>query len=273
MADNSVQRVDPKTGAAKIIVKGKIAAAADLAIAHDGDTTLQLADVFSFRQVDTKTGKVTTRLRMFGDEVAYPTGVGIGPSHIVLASNTSSEVQVLDRKTGKSVSMIQGFKLPVDGAETDKGQILVLELGTGSLVALDDLKGEKKHVVADGFKEPVAMAVSGDDVFITSSDGNITKVSLADGKKSVVASGLNKPEGIDVAPDGTLIVAEVGEKRVVAVDPAKGAIMPIAGNLAIGLPAPEGQGAAFLTTGVAVAKDGTIYVSADLTNAMLKITR
>lgn len=273
MADNSVQKVDPKTGAVKVVVKGKIAAAADLAIAHDGDATLQLADVFSFRQVDTKTGKVTTKLRMFGDEVAYPTGVGIGPKHIVLASNTASAVQILDRATGKSVSMIHGFKLPVDAAETDSGQILVLELGSNSLVALDDMKGEKRRVIAEGFKGPVAMAARGDNVFVTSSDGTITRVSLTGGAKTVVASGLKNPEGIDVAPDGTLVVAEVGERRIVAVDPAKDAVTPIAGNLAIGLPAPEGQGAAFLTTGVAVAKDGTIYVSADLTNAILKIQR
>jgi sugar lactone lactonase YvrE len=273
MVDNSVQHVDPKTGAVKIIVKGKIAAAADIAIAHDGDTTLQLADVFSFRQIDTRSGKVTTRLRMFGDEVAYPTGVGVGPKHIVLASNTSSAVQILDRATGKSVSMIHGFKLPVDAAETDNGQILVLELGTGSLVALDDLAGEKRHVVAAGFKGPVAMAVNADHVFVTSSDGVITRVSLGNGSKSVVATGLNKPEGIDVAPDGTLIVAEVGAKRIVAINPDTGKVTDIADNLAIGLPAPEGQGAAFLTTGVAVAKDGTIYVSADLTNAILKIQR
>jgi DNA-binding beta-propeller fold protein YncE len=117
------------------------------------------------------------------------------------------------------------------------------------------------------------MAVNADHVFVTSSDGVITRVSLGNGTKSVVATGLNGPEGIDVAPDGTLAVAEVGLKRVVAVNPDTGKVTEIAGKLPIGLPAPEGQGAAFLTTGVAVAKDGTIYVSADLTNAILKIQR
>jgi streptogramin lyase len=107
--------------------------------------------------------------------------------------------------------------------------------------------------------------------FVTSSDGTITRVELSTGAKKVVASKLSGPEGIDIAPDGRLVVAEVGAKRVVSVDPSTGAVTPIADELAIGLPSPEGQAPAFLTTGVAVAGDGTIYVAADLTNAVLKI--
>lgn len=273
MADNSVSRVDPATGTVSVVVKGKIASAADLAIAHDGDPTLHLADVFTYRQIDTKSGTVTTKLRMFGDVLAYPAGIGIGPKHVVLTSTTSGDVQMLDRATGASVAMMTAFKAPVDAVETADGKIFVLEAGSGSLLALEDMKGEKRRVVASGLTGPVAMVASGGAVYVTTNDGTITKVSLGDGALSVVAKGLNGPEGIDIAPDGSLIVAEVGAKRVVAVDPSTGVVTPIAGNLAIGLPAPAGLGPSFLTTGVAVASDGTIYVSADLTNAILKIER
>ncbi len=273
MADNAVYRVDAATGTVTPVIKGKIAAAADLAIAHDGDGRLHLADVFTYRQVDTKSGAVTTKLRMFGDALAYPTGVGIGPKHIVLAGTSSNSVQILDRASGTTVALLHEFKVPMDGAEAADGRILVLEAGSGSLLALGDMKGEARTVIASGFNAPVAVVVDGGNGYVTSSDGKITRVDLTSGAKTVVASNLSGPEGIDMTPDGKLIVAEVGAKRVVSVDPSSGAVQVVATGLAIGLPAPAGQDPAFLPTGVAAARDGTIYIAADLTNAILKIER
>ncbi len=275
MADNAIYLVDPKTLAVTTVVKGKIAAAVDLAIAHDGaEHTLHLADIFTYRRVDTVTGAVETTLRMFGDVLSYPSGVGVGPKHVVLASESSDSVQLVDRQSGKSVALFHEFKTPVDAAETSEGRVLVLEARSGSLIALDDEKGEKRTTIASGFDQPVAMALDGKGAaYVTSSDGKITRVDLASGAKTVVASGLAGPEGIDIAPDGRLIVAEVGAKRVTAVDPNTGAARVLAENLAIGLPAPAGQSTAFLTTGVAVDNHGTIFVASDLTNAILKIQR
>jgi sugar lactone lactonase YvrE len=272
MADNAVSAVDPASGAVTSVVKGKIAAAADLAIAPDDDATLHLADIFSYRQIDTASGAVTTKARMFGDPLSYPSGVGVGPKHVVLASMSSASVQIIDRVSGATVALAHEFNAPVDAAETADGRVLVLETGSGSLIALDDEKGEKRSTVATGFSQPVALALDGKGAaYVTSSDGKVTKVDLATGEKTDVATGLAGPEGIDVAPDGRLIVAEVGAKRVVAIDPATGTATPLAEGLAIGLPAPAGQAPAFLTTGVAVDGKGTVYVSSDLTNAILKI--
>lgn len=272
MADNAIHRVDPNTGAVSEIIKGKVAATADLAIAHDGNDMLHLADVFAYRQIDTKTGQVSVKRRMFGDEVDYPSGVGVGPKRVVLSGLTSGAVQILDRATGSSLALLHGFKGPTDAAETEDGRILVLEAGSGSLLAVEDLKGETRTVVASGLKDPVAMASSGTSVYVTCGDGTVVHVDLRSGAKHVVVNKLSGPEGIDVTPDGHLIVAEVGAKRVVSVNPKTGVVEVVASQLAIGLPAPGGQGA-FLTTGVAVDKNGTIYVSADEVNAILKIER
>ena len=275
MADNAVHRVDAKSGKVSTVVKGKLGALADIAIAHDGkDRALHVADIFTYRQVDTKSGAVKTKLRMFGDALSYPSGVGVGPKHVVLASLSSNSVQLIDRKTGKSKALLHEFKAPTDAAETSDGRILVLEAGSGSLLALQDAKGEKRKVIATGLTGAVAMALDGKGAaYVTSNDGKVTRVDLKDGTKAVVASNLSGPEGIDVAPDGRLIVAEVGAKRVSAIDPKSGAVTVIAQDLAIGLPAPEGQAPSFLTTGVAVDSKGTIYVACDLTNAILKIKR
>ena len=273
MADNGVSRVDPKTGAVSQVIKGKIAAASDIAIAHDGDTTLQLADLFTYRQIDTASGAITTKLRMYADTLNNPTGVGVGPKHVVITSWAAGSVQLVNRATGASEAMLEGFKAPVDAAETDEGRVLVLEAGTGSLVSIDDAKGEKRSVVASGLKLPAAIVVSGGVAYVTSTAGTISKIDLKSGSVTVVASGLSGPEGIDVAPDGQLIVAEVGAKRIVSVDPASGASSVIASDLPVGYPSPAGMLPVYLTTGVAVAKDGTIYVSCDVNNSILKITR
>ena len=95
---------------------------------------------------------------------------------------------------------------------------------------------------------------------------------MASGARKVVADGLAGPEGIDVGPDGKLYVAEVGQKRVVAIDPATGAKTVIASNLDIGLATYPGGPPALMTTGVAVAKSGTIYVSSDTRNSIYKLT-
>ncbi len=273
MADNAVYKVDPATGTVTTIVKGKIAAASDLAIARGDDGTLYLADIFSYRHIDTASGAVTTKARMFGDPLSYPSGVGVGPKHVVLASMSSASVQIIDRASGETVVLAHGFKEPVDGAETGDGRVLVLEMGSGSLIALDDAKGEKRTTIASGFDRPVAFVLDGKGAaYVTSSDGKLTKVDLATGAKTEIASNLAGPEGIDVAPDGRIVLAEVGAKRLVAIDPASGASTTLAENLPIGLPAPAGQVPAFLTTGVAVDGTGTVYVSSDLTNAILKVS-
>lgn len=272
MADNGVFRVDPATGAVTTVVRGKIAAIADIAIAHDGDQTLHVTDIFSYRNVDAKTGAVSTKLRMFGDEVDYPAGIGVGPNHVVLTSLSSNTVQLIDRKSGKSKALLHGFKLPADAVETADGRVLVLEIGSGSIISLDDATGKKQTTIATGFKVPVAMAV--DDkkgvVYVTSSEGTVTRVDLKSGAKTVVAKDLAGPEGIDIAPDGCLVIAEVGAKRVIAIH-KDGHVETIASNLPIGLAAPEGQAPAFLPTGVAVDAAGTVYVAGDLTNEILKI--
>jgi hypothetical protein len=55
------------------------------------------------------------------------------------------------------------------------------------------------------------------------------------------------------------------------IDPKTGAKSVIAENLPIGLPSRAGMPPAYLATGVAVAADGTLYVTADLNNSLLRL--
>ena len=95
----------------------------------------------------------------------------------------------------------------------------------------------------------------------------------ANGGKIVIAKDLKGPEGIALAPDGKLIVAEVGAKRIVAIDPANGAVTEIAANLPIGLPAAPGGLPSNIPTGVGGGATGVIYFSSDVENAIYKVVK
>ena len=88
----------------------------------------------------------------------------------------------------------------------------------------------------------------------------------------MIAKDLKMPEGIAVAFDGDLIVAEVDARRIVRIDPVKGTVTEIAGNLPIGLPAAPGGLPSNIPTGVGIGATGTIYFSSDIENAIYKVT-
>lgn len=274
MTDNGIYLVDKQTGAAKPIVEGKLAVPGDLAvISENGKETLHVADIFSYRTVDGASGAVSDILRTHGDMHSYPSGISIGPRHVLLTSWFSNTVEKVDRKTGKVVATLRDFAVPVDAIETADGTVLVAEAGSGNLVKVS-ADGKTRSTLAKDLRGPVAMAQGpGNVAYITEkAAGAIVQIDTVSGARKVVTDGLSGPEGIDVGPDGKLYVAEVGQKRVLAVDAANGAKTVIASNLDIGLPSYPGGPPAVVTTGVGVGKSGTVYVSSDVRNAIYKLS-
>jgi streptogramin lyase len=108
-------------------------------------------------------------------------------------------------------------------------------------------------------------------VYVTEAAGKLTRIEPKTGAKTTVAEGLAMPEGLSETPWGTFVVAETGAKRLTEIDPKSGAKNVVAENLPIGLPGRAGMPPAYLATGVAVAADGTVYVTADLNNSLLKL--
>lgn len=274
MVDNGVYLVDTRTGAARTIIEGKLAVPSDIAVFSDGDReVLHIADVFSYRTVDGATGAVETVLRMQGDTLEYPLGISVNARQVLLTSWFSGSVQRVDRKTGKSLEMLHGFKAPVDALETAKGELLVLELGTGSLLRVTGADSKDQVAIAKDLVAPTAMVEGPDNVvYVTEREaGRVVQIDIASGARKTVSEGLVAPEGIDVGPDGRIYLAEVGHRRVVAIDPANGERTVIATNLDIGLPTFKDGPPAFVTTGVAVGKSGTVYVSSDIRNSIYKL--
>jgi len=273
MADNSIQAVNPATGAVRLLTRGQLAVPGGLKVDERGQ--LWVADVFAFRRVDTATGVVQDLKRMQSSDLEYPFALGISSKKVALSSWFTGTVQVVDRATLATDIMLHGFKAPYDALPLEDGTLLVIEIATGSLLQLSGPAYEQRRTVASGLAGPVQMALGSGAhagaVFISEAAGNVVKVVLADGAKTVVASGLALPEGLAFTPWGSLVVAETAAGKLTEIDLVAGTRRTVADQLPIGLSGGPGMPPPYVPTGVSVAADGAIYFSADRNNAVYRV--
>ncbi|MCG8492045.1 MAG: PQQ-binding-like beta-propeller repeat protein [Sneathiellales bacterium] len=274
MADNGVYRIDTSTGAATMLTEGELAMPGGLDVWNEGGKdTIYVADLFAYRGVNADNGKVTDFLRMHADTLEYPFNVRVNKDHAVLSSWFTGTVQKVDRKTGKNIAIWHNFAAPHDAIELPDGTVVVAELGAGQLTLARGEKPEERTAIAKGLAGPLGLAIAGKNaVYVTELSGVLSRVDLNTGNKTVIAEGLALPEGIDVDEKGIIYLAEVALKQVVKIDPATGEKTVIASNLPIGLPGIEGIPPSNVPTGIAVGKDGVVYVTSDLENAIYKLT-
>ena len=271
MADNAVQAFDPATGALRTLLSGKLAVPAGLKI--EGDTAW-VADIFSFRQVDLKTGAVRDIHRMQASDLEYPFAVGLGPEKILLTSWFSGSVQVLGRSDMKTVAVLHGLKAPMDAQFLPDGSIAIAEIASGEITLASGPGYAARRTLAKGLAGPVQLALGPDSaLYVSEAAGTIRRVDLKTGAVSPVAEGLALPEGLAFTPWGSLVVAEAGARRLTELDLAKGTRSVIADNLPIGLAASPGTPPPYVATGVAVRADGTVCFTADLDNGLYCLAR
>lgn len=271
MVDNGVQQVDTGTGKVTQITKGGMTAPGGLKLSEDGKT-LFVAHVFGFRAVDTASGKLSDIARMHGDAIEYPFAVTLSKDNFVLSSWFTGTVQLLNRKDNSTKAMAHGLAAPMDAIELADGKVLVLELAAGALTQLSGADLHDKKQVVTGLQGPTQMIAGKDGgVYITEMSGRLLRVDTANWSQKTIAEGLAGPEGLAQGPSGKFIVAEAGKRQLTEIDPANGSKRVIATDLPIGFEAGPGLPPPYLTTGVAIAADGTIYFSADRDNGIYKI--
>jgi streptogramin lyase len=269
MADNSIQSYNPATDELRLLTGGKLAVPAGLKI--DGND-LWVADIFSFRRVDARTGEVQDIFRMQASEMEYPFAVGVSRTHFALSSWFTGTVQLIERNSLKTSAMIHGLKAPMDAMPMPDGSVIYAEIATGSIGRASGDKFADRNVIAQGLAGPVQMVLGKDGaLYVTEAAGKLTRIELANGNKSTIAEGLALPEGLAQTPWGSFIVAETAARRLTEIDPANGSRRTVAENLPIGLPGGAGMPPPYVVTGVAVGADGTIYMTADRNNGLYRI--
>ncbi|PTL85752.1 gluconolaconase [Vitiosangium sp. GDMCC 1.1324] len=279
MVDNDIHVVNPADGSVRPLVESRLSVPSGIAVAPDDpDEQLYVADVYAFRRVGGRDGKITQTARVLSSQTNFPMNVSLSAKHVVLSTSylgSRSSVQVLDRASGNLLRTIPNANGVQGAIELADGTLILAEAATGKLVRVDTAEPAGTTVLAQGLEGPVGLVADTEaaepGVYVTEvRSGKVTRVRLSDGAKRTVAKGLKAPEGIARHPDGGLIVAEVGRKQLVRIDPATGRSRVIASSLRIGLPESGGFPPGYLPTGVAVGSSGTIYLTSDIESALYR---
>lgn len=271
---NGITELDPATGVTRRVVWGELSAPAGLAVAEsNGREMVFAADAWSHRSIDPLSGVVT--MLPAGAGVFGSNGIAADDARIVLTNiNPAGMVQVIDRLTGNITKTLFGFGAPYGVLTTAEG-FLVADYAADALIAVGSGDDPTRTTIATGLGGPVGLARGENDhVYIAGhTDGTVSRVDLPSGTRTVLASGLDGPEGLASLPDGTLVVAEVGKQRVVIVDPNSGEVTAAAEDLPIGYDLGGAGPMPGLFTGLVATVDGTIYVTGDANNSLLRLQR
>lgn len=129
--------------------------------------------------------------------------------------------------------------------------------------------------MSDGLVYPSGLAAQGKNLYVAEwFKGEVLQI-VAEGqafaKPKVIASGLEHPEGMAFSKDGSLLVIESAIGRLDKIDLASGKKSIVAENLKTGLKPGFKAAPSYVFSGVTVGSDGSIYVSCDATNEVVRI--
>jgi DNA-binding beta-propeller fold protein YncE len=144
------------------------------------------------------------------------------------------------------------------------------------LVAVVTVAGVGPKISSADLSDPFGVAADEDgNLFISDGAGGRIHRVPAEGAASVIAEGLDMPSAVALAPDGTLVVANTGAHTIARVDPPTGRVSLIAGAPGMSGEADGAHTQARFNApvGVAVGKDGTIFVADTYNDRIRAIAR
>lgn len=270
---NGITELDPETGETRRVIWGQLSAPAGLTVLEqDGRELILAADAWSHRTIDPATGDVS--VLPVGPGVFGSAGISSDADSIVI-SNTmpAGMLQIVDRATGANIDSLFGFGAPYGALVEKNGAILVADYAMDSLTRIENAEGRPRTIIAKDLGGPVGLVSDGSNgVYVTGhKDGTVSWVDLTSGARTVVASGLEQPEGMARLPNGKLAVAEVGTRRLILVDPGDGSVTAIESDLPIGFDLGGSGLPPAIVTGVAATRDGSIYVTGDVNNSLIRV--
>jgi len=173
------------------------------------------------------------------------------------------------------------FNNPVNCAYRD-GKVYVADFDNGKIRVVDAATGQTATLIAkQGFQRPFGMAFAPDGTLFVSTDrgpqgemgpmaGTIWRIDVAAREATPIAVGIGRPRGLAILPNGKLAASDYQNHVVSLVDPATGAVQPLAGTWQTpGMADAVGAAAKFNTPYDIVVKDGKLIV-ADYGNHRLR---
>src|SRR6266542_1921004 len=257
-----------------MILPGGVAA---LPRGRDGESVF-VADLFSLREFDARTGRqrrVERGFTGYSQLISPVFTVAPDGDRLLLSSSFANAVQLWDPATHAAVATYTGFAVPLNAIRF-QGDLVVAELGSGSVVRARGANPTERATLATGLGVPAGLAATDDDLWVGDwATGSVLQL-VADGRPlappRVVAEHLAAPEGLAVAPDRrSLLVVESGAGRLVRIDLATGRVSTVADGLALGAQGIPGLPPTWSFNGVAVGHSGAVYVSGDKANVLYSL--
>ncbi len=240
----------------------------------DGES-LYIADFFGLREYDPQTGELKRLVpSVLGVSDLYmPTTVAADGEDLLLTSWPDNVVWTWDTETDTLMEEYRNVEMPLNAIRFG-GDLLVAELGTGSVVRLDGMTPEDRITLVDGLVMPAGLAALDGALWVSdAATGQVLQIAQ-DGQildePITVAYDLVGPEGLAAIDHHNLLVVEAGAGRLSHIDLESGEVRALATDLALGLVSPTAVPTAF-HNGVAVGQDGTIFVTGDLANVLYRI--
>jgi sugar lactone lactonase YvrE len=236
--------------------------------ANDGQTaeTVYVSTVFALHSVAGKTGEALRAPWHTNAMSVAPAG-----DKLLLTSLFANLVSIFDPATGEVLADYQDFAVPTN-AVMFQGDLVVAELGTGSVVRMAGDDPTARTVLASGLAMPMGLAATEQELWVgDQATGTIWQL-IAGGdvlaEPVAVATGLAGPSGLAVTANGRLIVLETGTARLLSLDPTTGTLTTLAEHVPVAeitpnLPPP--------LQGVAVGPSGSVYIAANGANQVLRI--
>jgi sugar lactone lactonase YvrE len=270
--DGSIHAILPN-GKARELSPGGLIAPGGIAVLpddHAGESVF-VADFWTVRGFDGLNGQPGLSGRDFFFDspfTASPDG-----ENLVLTSWFGNTVEVWSPTT-QEILEIHEFLVPLNAIRF-QGDLVVAELGTGSVIRRDASSGART-AIATGLFVPTGLATSDDDLWVADWATGVVWQIVTDGQvldePVAVATGLAQPEGLVSEHANSLLVVESGAGRVSRIDLNSGAVTSVADNLALGASGVAGYPPTNYFNGLAFGERGDIYVTGDIGNVIYRIT-
>lgn len=271
---NGIYELDPATKTVRAVVRGRLTAPGGIAVLDGTVPRLFLADMFSLREIDPRTGADRIIVAPAKDGL-YPCNVSVfveaGLPRALITSWFTGIMAVVDPDSGAVLRLEKGLAAPHDAVQLASGSILVAETGAKRLTLVGQ-DGQRRPLPM-ALAEPVGLTTDlAGGIFVTdATTGQVLKVDLLGERVSVVAGGFRRPEGIATMADGRLLVVDSAAQKLHRLNPANGRVETIAEAIPVGLEAPPPRPVSWIHNGVAADASGVVYLPSDRQAALYKL--